>query len=111
MSNIPYKAMELLIKMTKQGLLSGEYVKSLLEYTSLFPVGSLVELSNGLVGKVVQSNGTSFAKPTVCVLTDRNGNVLSKEKQYLEDLCKNTSIQIVRASPNTNGSIDMMSGF
>jgi HD-GYP domain-containing protein (c-di-GMP phosphodiesterase class II) len=111
MANIPYKAMELLIKMTKQGLLSGEYVKSLLEYTSLFPVGSLVELSNGLVGKVVQSNGTSFAKPTVCVLTDRNGNVLSKEKQYLEDLCKNTSIQIVRASPNTNGSIDMMSGF
>jgi HD-GYP domain-containing protein (c-di-GMP phosphodiesterase class II) len=110
-ANIPYKAMESVIKMTKQGLLAGEYVKALLEYTSLFPIGSLVELSNGLVAKVVQSNGTSFSKPTVCVLTDKNGSVLPQEKQYYEDLTKNTSIQIVRANPDTTGVIDLMSGF
>ncbi|MBN1603217.1 MAG: HD domain-containing protein [Chitinispirillaceae bacterium] len=109
--NIPYKAMESVIKMTRQGLLSGEYVKALLEYTSLFPVGSLVELSNGLVAKVVQSNGTSFAKPKVCVLTEKNGNVLPEEKQYYEDLSKNTTIQIVRASPATTAIIDLLRGF
>jgi HD-GYP domain-containing protein (c-di-GMP phosphodiesterase class II) len=110
-ANIPYKAMELVIKMTKQGLLSGEHVKSLLEYTSLFPIGSLVELSNGYVGKVVQSNGTSFAKPIVCVLSDKTGTLFPKEKQYFEDLSKNTSIQIVKANPNTSTLVDLLSGF
>jgi HD-GYP domain-containing protein (c-di-GMP phosphodiesterase class II) len=110
-ANIPYKAMESVIKMTRQGLLAGEYVKALLEYTSLFPIGSLVELSNGLVAKVVQSNGTSFAKPKVCVLTEKNGNILPEEKQYYEDLSKNISIQIVRASPSISDSIDLLRGF
>ncbi len=110
-ANIPYKAMELVIKMTKQGLLSGEHVKALLEYTSLFPIGSLVELSNGYIGKVVQSNGTSFAKPIVCVLSDKSGSLLPTEKQYIEDLSKNTSVQIVRANPNTSAMVDLLSGF
>lgn len=109
--NIPYKAMESVIKMTRQGLLAGEYVKALLEYTSLFPIGSLVELSNGLVAKVVQSNGTSFAKPKVCVLTEKNGNLLPEEKQYYEDLSKNTTIQIVRANPAVTDDIDLLRGF
>ncbi|HEX2959483.1 MAG TPA: HD domain-containing phosphohydrolase [Chitinispirillaceae bacterium] len=110
-ANIPYKAMELVIKMTKQGLLSGEHVKSLLEYTSLFPIGSLVELSNGRTSKVVQSNGTSFAKPVVCVLTDKDGSLLPKEKQFFEDLSKNTSFQIVRANPSTSDTFDLFCGF
>lgn len=110
-ANIPYKAMELVIKMTKQGLLSGEHVKSLLEYSSLFPVGSLVELSNGYIAKVIQSNGTSFAKPTVCVLSVNNTSLLPKEKRYIEDLSRNTSLQIVKANPNTTDLVDLMCGF
>lgn len=110
-ANIPYKAMELVIKMTKQGLLSGEHVKALLEYTSLFPIGSMVELSNGCIAKVVQSNGTSFAKPVVCVLSVDSTSLLPKEKRYIEDLSKNTSIQIVRANPNATDLADLMCGF
>jgi putative nucleotidyltransferase with HDIG domain len=110
-ANIPYKAMELIIKMTRQGFLSGEYVKSLLEYSSLFPVGSLVELSNGCIAKVIRSNGTSFAKPAVCVLTDRSGATLPTDKRFIEDLSKNISIQIIRAYSTNLDDVDVMSGF
>lgn len=107
-AHIPYKAMELVIRMTRQGLISGEFVKSLLEYASLFPVGSMVELSNNCVGKVIRSNNSSYAKPVVCVLIDNEGVPLSSDKVYEEDLSRNTNVQIVRA--HTSGN-DLMLGF
>jgi hypothetical protein len=36
---------------------------------------------------------------------------LPKEKRYIEDLSKNTSIQIVRANPNATDLADLMCGF
>ncbi|NLD98826.1 MAG: HD domain-containing protein [Fibrobacter sp.] len=110
-ANLPYKAMEMVIRMTRQGLISGEFVKALLEYSSLFPIGSIVELSNNCLAKVVQSNGTSFAKPSVCVLTDSKGNILSEEDQYTENLSENTSIQIIKAHRSNYFSNDPMLGF
>jgi HD-GYP domain-containing protein (c-di-GMP phosphodiesterase class II) len=109
--NIPYKAMEMIIKMTRQGLISGEFVKALLEYTSLFPVGSIVELSNNCLGKVIKANGNSFAKPRVSIFTDPEGNKLDSSKIYEEDLSKNTTIQIIRAHPSTMTDDDIMMGF
>lgn len=109
--NIPYKAMENLIMMTRQGLISGEFVKSLLEYTSLFPVGSVVELSNRCLGKVIKANGNSFAKPVVSILTDTNGKKLGPQEIFEEDLSKNTSIQIVRAHQSTLTKGNIMLGF
>lgn len=108
--NIPYKSMESLIKMTRQGLISGELVKSFLEYTSLFPIGSVVELSNGCLGKVIKANGNSFAKPVVCVFANSEGNKLEPQDVYEEDLSKNTTIQIVRAHASTLIN-DVMLGF
>ena len=107
-AHIPYKAMELVIMMTRQGLISGEFVKALLEYSSLFPVGSMVELSNNCIGKVIRSNSSSYAKPVVCVLTDVEGNPLPNERIYEEDLSINTTLQIIRAHPSGN---DLMLGF
>jgi HD-GYP domain-containing protein (c-di-GMP phosphodiesterase class II) len=37
-AHIPYKAMENVIKMTRQGLIAGDYVEAFLRYASLFPV-------------------------------------------------------------------------
>jgi hypothetical protein len=102
--------METIINMTRQGLISGDLVKALLECTSLFPIGSVVELSNKSIGKVVQSNESSYAKPTVCIFTDSNGARLPENKQYIEDLFTNTSIQVVKTHP-CNASIDYMQGF
>jgi HD-GYP domain-containing protein (c-di-GMP phosphodiesterase class II) len=108
--NIPYKSMESLIKMTRQGLVSGELVKSLLEYTSLFPVGSIVELSNGCLGKVIKANGNSFAKPVVCVFANSDGVKLDPQETREEDLSKNTAIQITRAHASTLSN-DIMLGY
>lgn len=108
---LPYKAIETLITMTRQGLVNGEYVKALLEYTSLFPIGSIVELSNKSIGRVVKSNGTSFAKPSVCILIDNKGNILEKDEQYIEDLSSNTSVQIVKAHQTSQFSQNIMLGF
>lgn len=107
----PYKAMESLIKMTRTGLVNGEFVKVLLEYISLFPIGSIVELSNKCIGKVIQSNGSSFSKPSVCILTDENGNILSESEQYIEDLSINTSIQIVKTHHSNQLDQNVMFGF
>lgn len=109
---VPYKAMELLIKMTRTGLVSGEFVRALLCYSSLFPVGSLVQLTDGRVGKVVQANGTSFAKPTVTVLTDTSGRVLSPRCPYQVSLSENTDVQVARALRSDHlPSVTLMDGF
>ncbi|MBD3422098.1 MAG: HD domain-containing protein [Chitinivibrionales bacterium] len=110
--HIPYKAMEFSIKMTKQGLISGEFVRAFLMYASLFPVGSLIELSTRQVSKVVQANGASFAKPQISVLTDEHGNLLPPGEIYQEDLSKNTAIQIVKAHPLDHlADVNIMDGF
>lgn len=108
-TSIPYKAMEALIKMTRQGLIAGEFVKSFLENASLFPIGSIIELSNGCLGKVIGTNGGAFAKPKVFVFTDSNKKKI--DSQYVEDLSKNTSIQIVRAHASSLAKEDLMFGF
>lgn len=108
----PYKAMEAIIKMTRHGLVSGEFVKAFLTYTSLFPVGSLVELSDKRIGKVVKANGTSFAKPIVNALTDSDQVILPKEKFELIDLSNETEISIAKAlSLDHLKELNTMDGF
>lgn len=108
---LPYKAMEALIKMTRQGLISSQFVKALLEYTSLFPIGSIVELSNKCIGKVVQSNGMSFAKPSICILTNTNGELLPENERYILNLCENTGIQVVKTHKSSQLNQNIMIGF
>lgn len=69
----PYHAMEVLIKEASAGKYDGEIVRGLLEYLSLFPIGSLINLSNGDMAKVVHSNRKSMGSPVVSLLLDKNG--------------------------------------
>lgn len=109
---IPYKAMETIIKMTKQGLISGEFVKSLLTYTSLFPVGSLVELNDKRIGKVIKANTSSFAKPTVSVLTNEKGEIFPQSDILQVDLSEDIDKHIVRALKlDYLPDITLMDGF
>ena len=78
---------------------------------SLFPVGSVVELSNKCIGKVVRANPASFSKPVVSVITDPKGEILPENRICFEDLSKNTNLQIVRAYPASVLNADMMLGF
>lgn len=109
---VPYKAMASLIKMARQGLISQDFVKAFLEYASLFPVGSLVQLSDNRIAKVVGANGTSYAKPELSVLTNTSGKPLSPAQIYQIDLKVESDCQVVRALPpeSLNG-VDIMDGF
>ena len=109
---VPYKAMELIIKMTRSGLISGEFTKAFLDYTSLFPVGSIVELSDHRIGKVVVANKKAYAKPQISIIVDEKGSLLAKDKIYQEDLAVNANIQIAKAHPyNFIQNVDLMHGF
>lgn len=109
---IPYKAMEFIIKMTKQGLISGEFVKAFLCYSSLFPVGSLVQLNDNSIAKVIKANDTSFAKPIVSVITNSNNELLPKNEISQINLRKNTDFQIIKALKSDHlPQLSIMDGF
>jgi HD-GYP domain-containing protein (c-di-GMP phosphodiesterase class II) len=109
---IPYKAMENVVKMTREGLLSSECVKAFLEYASLFPVGSAVELTNNCIGRVIGTNRHSFARPLISILVDKNGVLLKKSQVYQIDLYKNRDVSIARALPSDYiKSANIMDGF
>jgi len=77
---LPSESIVKIIQMSKAGLIATDAVRALLEYASLFPVGSLVELSNRRIAKVVAANKSNLHLPVVSVLTDEKGNVLEKDK-------------------------------
>jgi HD-GYP domain-containing protein (c-di-GMP phosphodiesterase class II) len=109
---IPYRAMELLIKMSSRNLLAIEFVKAFLSYASLFPVGSIVELSDHHVARVVQANELHQAKPVVSVIMDPAGTLKPKAAIYQVDLSKNPGVQIIRAlEPAKLPKFDIMMGF
>ncbi|HEX7510237.1 MAG TPA: HD domain-containing phosphohydrolase [Chitinivibrionales bacterium] len=109
---LPYRAMELLIKMSVKNLLSIDHVKAFLTYASLFPIGSIVELSNHCVARVIQANELHQTKPVVSVIMDAETVLLPKGKIYQLDLSQDSSIQIIRAvEPNNLPPLDIMHGF
>jgi HD-GYP domain-containing protein (c-di-GMP phosphodiesterase class II) len=109
---IPYRAMEILIKMARKNLLSNEYVKAFITFMSLFPVGSLVELSDHSIAKVIHANELHFTKPIVSVLTDTSGDLLPMKNICQVDLSKNQTLQIIKAvESNHLPGLDIMYGF
>jgi HD-GYP domain-containing protein (c-di-GMP phosphodiesterase class II) len=109
---LPYKAMEALIKMAHEGALKIDLVKNFLVYASLFPVGSLVELSDHRIGKVIQANGALFAKPVVSIIGENGVRFQDASRMYPVDLAKNSHVQITRPlSPDSLKGLDIMDGF
>src|SRR6185295_10179442 len=84
----PYNAMVSLLSMSGQGALDGEQIRNFLRTLSIFPLGSLVRLSSGRVGKVVEPNTAEFTKPVVSVLTAEDGSPLPRERIYQINLAK-----------------------
>lgn len=70
---MPYAAMELLLSQARFKEVDAEVVRSLLHVLSLFPIGSLVTLSDGSVAQVIRSNGADYTRPVVQRLQDSSG--------------------------------------
>jgi HD-GYP domain-containing protein (c-di-GMP phosphodiesterase class II) len=111
-ANSPYNSIENLIKMVRQGLLNGEYMKSFLKYASLFPVGSIVVLNDGRLARVIDSNPQSYTRPVLSVLSDNQGKLLDKGNIYQENLSLNKDLQIVKTFTCADSEqFSIMDGF
>jgi len=77
---VPYQAMEKLLFKVKAGELDSKPLKSFMEYTSLFPVGSLVKLNDGVIAKVIQANQSTFSRPVVTTVISANHKVILEGK-------------------------------
>lgn len=107
----PYKGMEMLIKMTRKGLISGEFVKAFLSFASLFPVGSYVQLNDLRMGKVIAAHETRFTKPIISILVDGEGIALNQDQVYQVDLSKEVDFQVIRSLPQDFFKFDILHGF
>jgi HD-GYP domain-containing protein (c-di-GMP phosphodiesterase class II) len=107
----PYRGMEMLVKMTHTGLLNEEYVRSFLSATSLFPVGTLVELNDKRIAKVIAANPLRYDKPVLSVLVNTEGKMLNAQLIYQVDLAKDPSAKIVRSLPIDTLACDILTGF
>jgi hypothetical protein len=79
-----------------QGLLDRGCAECLL-HLSFYPIGSVVELAHGAVGVVVATPGprkdlNSPARPVVALLTDEQGEALSRPHHLDLGQCENHSI-------------------
>ena len=61
----PYEAITKVLEEAHRGTLDSQAVRALLHAVSLFPIGSLVELSDGRWGTVIRGNGKEFARPVL----------------------------------------------
>ena len=62
---LPYFAISQILQEVRRGVFDGLAARSLLHTTSLFPIGSYVEVSDNRVGRVIRSNGTAYARPVL----------------------------------------------
>lgn len=64
---LPYNALEELISLGSQRMFDRTMIRSLVQCTGLFPVGSFVRLSSGEIGRVVGVHPDRVDRPQVCV--------------------------------------------
>jgi HD-GYP domain-containing protein (c-di-GMP phosphodiesterase class II) len=107
----PYKGVEMLIKMGKQKLISEVYVNTMLKSISLFPVGSMVEISDGRLAQVIAANEYHLGRPLLSVVSENGGKVLAPSNTYSLDLTLEPTIQVVRSLPFDALGCDVLYGF
>ncbi len=107
----PFYAMKSLISMGKVGLLDLKTIAHFMQYASLFPVGSLVTLSNGAIAKVLSSNPEDVTAPKVSVMSNFKGELIKDNHYYEIDLCKRNDIHIAGTLDFLEFEGGLMMGF
>ncbi len=88
---LPYEAVTTILRDTKHQRYNPQIVRAFLDCTSLFPVGSCVELSDGSAARVVRSNPGQHTAPVVTPL-DHAGRPTGDEV----DLARQPELRVVR---------------
>ncbi len=81
---LPHDAIGLMLHQASRGLFDPKVMRAFLNIETLFPLGSMVELSSGELAQVIRRPRTGFAAP---VLLGSDGNRIELES---------TSVQVVR---------------
>lgn len=71
----PYIAVRMLLSRASAGKVDREPVRALLKAISLFPIGSVVQLSDQRMAKVIRANPDDYCHPVVCPISSVNGDV------------------------------------
>ena len=69
----PVDALRQLHRQSEAGALDGELVQRVIRCLGVYPVGSLVELNNGERGVVIAPNRSDGLRPTLRIISSRNG--------------------------------------
>ena len=85
-------------------------VRTFVRLMGLFPVGSLVQLSNGSVGVVVRNHDRLLARPTVRLVLDERGNQVDAEELDLaqESRTGGDRASVVRSIDPADVGLDML---
>ncbi len=73
---VPHDALGLMLHQASRGLFDPKVMRAFLNIETLFPLGSMVELSSGAVARVIRRPKDGFASP---VLEDLEGNRIELE--------------------------------
>ncbi len=88
-----YEAIVALLKDTEAGQFDPTCMRLLLQSISLFPIGSLIQLNDGRLGRVMRNHAEFYDRPVVALVTGTDRLVTSS--QFL-DLCHLKACRIVR---------------
>ena len=89
---LPHQAAEILVE-ESHTTLDDQVVRCFLRKVAFYPVGTVVRLSTGVIGVVVDVNQPMTVRPVVRILYDAEGNSLSE--LYEVDLTKDSHISII----------------
>ena len=78
-AHITYNALSQIVDLRNQEY-DPRLIKALIHIVSIFPLGSLVKLNNGSIGRVIQTNKLQSARPLIEILIDTQGNRLHKSE-------------------------------
>ena len=79
-ARVVYNALKEIIDL-RNSLFDRRLIKALIHIVSIFPLGSLVKLNNGDIGRVVATSRLHPTRPTVDVLIDPRGRRLPQARQ------------------------------
>jgi HD-GYP domain-containing protein (c-di-GMP phosphodiesterase class II) len=95
----PYAAIQLLLYDAHEHLADPTVVRALVHVLSLFPIGTLVELSDGGTARVLRRNGNNYASPIVQLVQDNTGAAVDSQDQSQIFDPAERQLQIARVLP------------
>lgn len=96
---LPHEAVKQILVNTRRNRFDRAIVRAFLDAVSAFPIGSLIELEEGVRGQVVRANPGAHTRPVI-VVVGPDGNPTDS----VIDLSKETHLEVVRALQLADGA-------